>query len=676
MGARFALWSLLECYSQQYTGGIHQQFSLDDERSRMSQKRHFSALILLWGLLVGGNVFGQVNDTPVAVSNQSDAKQKSLDGEGARAAALKDSLEADRKRLADLKTSITTQEREFEQASEAVAEATKAVNEKQEELDRLTDAGKQDEAAKAAKEVSELRQAESVAKQRLDVALKARKTTQEQINNLETKVAQDQSALDTLLGTATPASVDAPTIDQRSSEAETEAQPTEPDEARESAQPVPPVSEKLAESQRETEEKEAQAEAAAQSVTQIRQRKQTLSRDIELESAALSEARQQQDVLDETLQQQERTYTAKSNEGAPSSDLEQIRKQITETQQKLRDVRSLVRQRTDQLQTLRSQLMGLQAEEIQLIEEAEQKRQEAEAAKRSEWIISLRENAIVRGPKILVALLVIMILRWLTIVIGRRLVKLFSKSGEGERKDREDRAETLGNVFDNAARVAIYIGGTLMILDIVGIPIGPLMGGAAVLGLAIAFGAQSLIKDYFTGFIVLLENQYKLNDFLTIGGISGTVERITLRITVLRDYEGKVHFIPNGQINSVTNHTHGWARAVLDVDVAYHEDVDEVVEVLRELTAEISQTDAWKDDVLAEPEILGVNELRESAVSIRIGVKVRPAKQWALKRELLRRIKKRFDKVGIEIPFPQQTVYHRYEDGQPVGPEQKQHIIE
>jgi small-conductance mechanosensitive channel len=205
-------------------------------------------------------------------------------------------------------------------------------------------------------------------------------------------------------------------------------------------------------------------------------------------------------------------------------------------------------------------------------------------------------------------------------------------------------------------------GGSLMILDEVGIPIVPLMGGAAVLGLAVAFGAQNLIKDYFSGFMVLLEDQYGINDVVQIGDVSGQVEHISLRITVLRDLEGVVHFIPHGTITTISNLTHGWSRALFDVGVAYKEDTDRVIGVLRELAGELRGDPQFGRLILDDPEMLGVDDLADSAVVIKFFVKTVPLGQWAVKRELLRRIKKRFDELGIEIPYPHHTVYHRYDN--------------
>jgi small conductance mechanosensitive channel len=202
--------------------------------------------------------------------------------------------------------------------------------------------------------------------------------------------------------------------------------------------------------------------------------------------------------------------------------------------------------------------------------------------------------------------------------------------------------------------------GTLTLLDEIGLPVGPLMGGAAVVGLAIAFGAQNLIKDFFTGFMILLEQQYMVNDVVKIGNIAGQVERISLRMTTLRDLEGRVHFMPHGNITAVTNMTHGWSRAVFDIDVAYKEDVDRVIEVLLDLGQQLRRDPEYGPLILDDPTMLGVDAFGDSAVTIKFYLKTRPLRQWPVKRELLRRIKNRFDELGIEIPFPHRTLYHHH----------------
>ncbi len=170
--------------------------------------------------------------------------------------------------------------------------------------------------------------------------------------------------------------------------------------------------------------------------------------------------------------------------------------------------------------------------------------------------------------------------------------------------------------------------------------------------------------------MVLLEDQYGINDVVRIGSISGLVEHISLRTTVLRNLEGVVHFIPHGTITTVSNLTHGWSRALFDIGVAYKEDVDRVMQVLLDLGNELRQDATFGPLILDNPEMLGVDGLADSSVVLKFFMKTLPLQQWTVKREMLRRIKNKFDALGIEIPYPHQTVYHRYETPPPAGAEQ------
>ncbi|MGD9719615.1 MAG: mechanosensitive ion channel domain-containing protein [Pirellulales bacterium] len=272
------------------------------------------------------------------------------------------------------------------------------------------------------------------------------------------------------------------------------------------------------------------------------------------------------------------------------------------------------------------------------------------------------------GPKLLTILIGTLMLSLVVKLSGRQIAQIVARGGSrGTAKDRENRAITLVGVFRNTASIVLCTGGMLMALDEVGIPIGPLMGGAAVLGLAVAFGAQNLIRDYFSGFMVLLEDQYGINDVVKIGDVAGSVEKITLRMTVLRDLEGAVHFIPHGSITRVSNMTHGWSRAVIDIGVAYKENPDEVMRVLVDIAKDLRKDPTYGPLILDGPEMLGLDNLGDSAVMFKMFLKTQPLQRWFVKREWLRRIKNRFDELGIEIPFPQRTVHHRYDDGDPRG---------
>ena len=271
------------------------------------------------------------------------------------------------------------------------------------------------------------------------------------------------------------------------------------------------------------------------------------------------------------------------------------------------------------------------------------------------------------GPGILAILLGMIALYFAVQVIGSRIVRVVASRGSrGSKTERLSRANTLVYTFRQAGSLAVLVGGVLMILDEVGIPIGPLLGGAAVFGLAVAFGAQNLIKDFFQGFMILLENQYKLNDVVQIGDHAGLVEQISLRTTALRSLDGTLHFIPNGQIEAVSNLTHGWSRAMFDIPVAYREDVDHVMDVITKVCREVREDPDFRHLCLEDVTMLGVDDFADSAVVIKFFMKTVPLQQWTVRREVLRRIKIRFDAENIEIPFPHRTHYLRSADGGPL----------
>jgi small conductance mechanosensitive channel len=196
-------------------------------------------------------------------------------------------------------------------------------------------------------------------------------------------------------------------------------------------------------------------------------------------------------------------------------------------------------------------------------------------------------------------------------------------------------------------------------------PIGPILAGAGVLGLAISFGAQSLVKDVIAGFFVLLENQFAVGDIIQAGSKSGVVEKMNLRIVQLRDLEGVLHTIPNGDIGVVSNMTRAWSRAVVDIGVAYGTPVDRALKVFEDEAARFAADPAWVGYFDGPPEVQGIQDLGDSAVVIRTRIRTVPGEQWAAAREFRRRLKNRLDREGIEIPFPQRTVHVRGGDVDP-----------
>jgi small-conductance mechanosensitive channel len=231
-------------------------------------------------------------------------------------------------------------------------------------------------------------------------------------------------------------------------------------------------------------------------------------------------------------------------------------------------------------------------------------------------------------------------------------------SGRTTSADEVARIETLARVFRNAAAVVIIVVAGMLVLNEVGISIAPILATAGVAGIAIGFGAQSLIKDYFNGMFLLLDDQVRVGDVVEVGGKGGLVEEVTLRYVRLRDMDGHVHYVPNGEIKLVTNRTREFATPVVQITIAYREDADEALGVAREVAAAMRADPDWSDRITADLEVIGMDKWADSAVVLIVRLRVvPPIQQWNVKREYLKRLKKAFDERGIEIPFPHLTVY-------------------
>ncbi len=241
--------------------------------------------------------------------------------------------------------------------------------------------------------------------------------------------------------------------------------------------------------------------------------------------------------------------------------------------------------------------------------------------------------------------------------IRRHIVEVMSQHAGGPVVELEKRAATLGGIFRKTVSVLIWVIALVMALSTAGFNIGPILAGAGVVGLAVGFGAQNLVRDVISGLFMLLENQIRVNDVAIINGTGGLVEEINLRTTVLRSLDGVVHIFPNGTINSLSNMTREYSYYLFDIGVAYKEDTDRVVDVVKQLADEMMEEEGFKADILAPLEVLGVDKFADSAVIIKARIKTVPVRQWAVGREMNRRMKKRFDELGIEIPFPHQTLY-------------------
>lgn len=221
------------------------------------------------------------------------------------------------------------------------------------------------------------------------------------------------------------------------------------------------------------------------------------------------------------------------------------------------------------------------------------------------------------------------------------------------------RAETIGALMGSVGSLAVWGVAALMVLGELGVQLGPLLAGAGIVGVAVGFGAQNLVRDFISGIFMLIEDQYGVGDEIDVGPATGKVEGVSLRTTRLRDVEGNVWHVPNGFIDRVANKSQEWSRSLLDIPVAYDTDTSEASAIIKEVADATWNDPEWQDQILAEPEVWGIEAFGADGVVIRLVVKTAPLAQWKVGRELRARIKRAFDAAGIEIPFPQRTVWHR-----------------
>jgi moderate conductance mechanosensitive channel len=262
----------------------------------------------------------------------------------------------------------------------------------------------------------------------------------------------------------------------------------------------------------------------------------------------------------------------------------------------------------------------------------------------------------IRGVKVLVIILVVYIFIRLMRMVSRKIIEYTQDDDHTTQSDREKRAETLAQILNASSRIFAITIGAFMVLRELDFNITPLLTGAGIAGVALGLGAQSIVRDYLNGFFVLMENQFRVGDVIRIDTHEGLVEKITLRTTMLRDVEGGLHIIPNGEIKSVRNLTYGWSQVRLDVGVSYDEEMDRVFSLLEQVGQAMSADPVFGGLLLETPRILGIESFDENQVTIRLLAKTLPQRQWEVARELRRRIRATFDDHGIAAPFPRRVV--------------------
>lgn len=424
------------------------------------------------------------------------------------------------------------------------------------------------------------------------------------------------------------------------------------------------VDENVIDARRELEERQTALQSAQAETESLDHEIDIHERDLANAELSLETARAEATAAQTAVQNQQAELQARSA-AADEEELQQLRDALATEQERLREALTRIAQETTRVTETQAEIQRLREARSAAVDAATKAASQVQRTTLRLWFLesplspyNIRRWFAQKAPWVAAVVLLVAGLWWLVrTVTNRYITRLVFRSRQGTPAEREQRAETLRRVFLYVAGVVFMVAGFLAVLSTSGIDVSVLLGGAAVLGAAIAFGSQNLIKDYFSGFMILAENQYSVGNVIRIADTVGVVEDISLRMTVLRDEEGTVHFVPHGQITKVSNLTHGWSRAVLRIAVGYSEDVDRVMEVLMDVAREMRDDEKFGPMMLGDPEMQGVDAFDESAVVVKILLKTRPLMQWNVRREMLRRTKKRFDKLGIEIPFPQRVIH-------------------
>jgi len=273
------------------------------------------------------------------------------------------------------------------------------------------------------------------------------------------------------------------------------------------------------------------------------------------------------------------------------------------------------------------------------------------------------------APILLIVVLTLLALRGASLLVRGLVKAVLAREPSGATAEElsaletRKRAHTIETLGSRVLQAFIVVIGSLMVLGKLGLDIGPAIAGLGVVGIAVGFGAQSLIRDYLNGALILLENQYSLGDVVSLAGVTGTVEELTLRRTTLRDLDGVVHTVPNGEIKVASNRTRNWARINQDVTISYGTDVDRATAVVDAVGRAMAEDPAWKDRILEPPRVERVEALGEYGITLKILGTVRAIDQWAAGGELRKRLLAAFTEHGIEIPRPQRVVLARDPDG-------------
>lgn len=407
--------------------------------------------------------------------------------------------------------------------------------------------------------------------------------------------------------------------------------------------PASPEVKEIQKRQANTEEvikkKEEQLQGVQEKAQQAIDAKETLEKELQLKKQAAVAARTELDAVKQQLELKKTPELAKKAKTL-AAEAEKFEKEVAAYQARLDASSSKA--------AVAQQEIDLARENVNQLKEALENIKKEKAAKRS-WV----EKGIMASVLIFIGLVLFLLIK-----LGvKKFEELVTEKGKIRESEMALRVKTLSHLFYWLGTLAIFAIITYMVLQTFGFDVAPLLAGAGIVGLAFGFGGQYLIRDVINGFFILLEGQYRIDDVVKIGEFGGLVENINLRITTLRDLEGRVIIIPNGEIKTVVNFTREYAQALFDIGVAYKENVDRVMQVIKDLGGELRKDPYFGKLILGDLEMFGVDDFGDSQVTIKFRIKTLPIKQWEVSREFRRRMKNRFDELGIEIPFPHRTLY-------------------
>lgn len=580
----------------------------------------------------------------------SDAAQESVEvaSEEQRVRRIREAIELDRERLELANADQPQRQALFDQLTEVIATWKVEQQENSLLLEQTSDPEKR---ANLERIIAKLDNELELLRTQSELALLALTTVRQQIEVLEKKIEREQHTVDSLLGVAPKLTEAAPPASAPVGDRQPAMAPAPTDELMDPARTVAQV-----EAKREIKRRQREVTEADQDLVDFVKRKRSLEQQIVLEEVLLDTARKSEDTLPGLLER--RLADLESARAMAPNGAQTLRYQqsVTFINRLLDQVRAEIDDRAAYLSSLSVRLKRLSEEEHAVTRNAEDAR--ASLTKMRARLNRLESPfhpqniahwAHERGPRILMLLGSFAVLLFFVRFGIRRLVRLLVMRKNKGPDSGSDRADTLAFSLRSSMTFIIVVSGLFLLLEESGVDVKTVLGGAAIIGVSVAFGAQNLMRDYFTGFVILLEKQFELGDLVTIAGFTGIVESVNMRATMIRDLEGRVHFIPNGEVKSVTNRTYHWGRAMVEIPVGYQENVDRVMETLTEVANEVRKDRKYIERITEDPTMLWVDDFAEEGVIIKLTMKTVPEDVTIIRRELLRRIKNKFDEVGISI---------------------------